>query len=196
MTKYIVNSGSVKNYPEKATKFFSELVKGKGETPKVLLCFFAQPREEWENRFEKDRIELKKFFENNPIFEMAGPDLFEKQLKECDAIYIHGGDDYLVQYWLKQFDLPNIWNDKVVATGSASSNALSKQFWTGDWRKCMDGLGVLPIKFLAHFKSNYGISDPRGPINWEKAYKELENYSDKTLPIYALEEGDYKIFEL
>jgi hypothetical protein len=100
-----------------------------------------------------------------------------------------------VQYWLGKFDLPKIWDGKVIATSSASSHALSKQYWTCDWRKCNEGLGILPIKFLAHFKSEYGTSDPRGPIDWDKARKELEEFGDKSLQIYALEEGDFEIFE-
>ena len=57
----------------------------------------------------------------------------------------------------------------------------------------MEGLNVLPIKFLAHYKSAYGAEDPRGPINWEKALEELKEYGDKDLPIYALEEGHYEV---
>lgn len=57
----------------------------------------------------------------------------------------------------------------------------------------MDGLGILPIKFLAHYKSDFGASDPRGPIDWEKAYDELSKYGDTSLPIHALEEGYFVI---
>jgi len=57
----------------------------------------------------------------------------------------------------------------------------------------MDGFGILPIKFLPHFKSSFGHDDPRGPIDWDKAYEELKNYKED-LPIYALEEGEFKVF--
>jgi hypothetical protein len=96
---------------------------------------------------------------------------------------------------LKQFNIPVVWDGKVVATNSASSDALSKHFWTCDWRKNMDGLDILPIKFLPHFNSDYGNNDPLGPIDWAKSYKELESYGDKNLPIYALEEGDFVVIE-
>lgn len=197
MTKYVVNSGGLHNVPHKRAKFFNEIVKNLGPKPKLLLCFFAIPREDWEESFSEDQEQLKDIFSNGikPELELAIPDKFESQLKDCDAIYIHGGDDNLVQYWLKKFDLPRLWEGKVVATNSASSNAVSKYFWTPDWRKCMDGLGILPIKFLPHYKSNYGTGDPRGPIDWDKGYKELENYGNKNLPIYALEEGEFEIFE-
>ena len=59
----------------------------------------------------------------------------------------------------------------------------------------MDGLGILPIKFLAHYKSEYGADDPRGPINWESALEELKNYGDTSLPVHALKEGGYVVIE-
>jgi hypothetical protein len=127
--------------------------------------------------------------------ELALPDDFENQIKNSDAIFIHGGDDHLIQYWFKKFDLPKIWDGKVVATSSASSDAMAQCFWTGDWREIMKGLGILPIKFLAHFESTYGSEDSRGPIDWQKAYKDLEEYGDTTLPIHALKEGEFVVIE-
>lgn len=195
MIKYILNSGGLSNNQSKAKVFFSEVVKGLSSTPKILLCFFAQPREDWEEKYADDLRELPLLFPNNiqPIFDLAFPETFVKQVQVSDAVYIHGGDDHLLQYWLKQFSLPSIWQGKVIATNSASSSALSEFFWTCDWRKCMQGLGILPIKFLPHFKSNYGMTDPRGPIDWEKSYDELENYGAKDLPIYAPLEGDFQV---
>ncbi len=197
MIKYILNSGGLKNNPEKANKFNQEVVKGLGKTPKILFCFFATVREEWEEKF----INYTKLFlssmdgEVKPQFELAFPDKFTEQIKNNDAIIIQGGDDILLLYWLKQYDLPKIWQSKVVAVSSAGSDALVKHFWTGDWRRIMDGLEILPIKFIPHFKSSYGQDDPRGPIDWEKAYKELEEFGDKSLPIHALEEGDFIVIE-
>ncbi len=197
MTKYVVNSGNVDGNEIKAKKFFAEVFKDIGKEPKILLCFFAIGRQYWETKFEEKSELLTPFIPTNTHakFFMAMPDDFEKQCSDSDVIYIQGGDDHLVQYWLGKFDLPKIWDGKVIATSSASSHALSKQYWTCDWRKCNEGLGILPIKFLAHFKSEYGTSDPRGPIDWDKARKELEEFGDKSLQIYALEEGDFEIFE-
>ena len=129
------------------------------------------------------------------MFELAFPETFENQIALADAVYIHGGDVHLIQYWLRQFDLPAIWEGKVIATNSASSHALATHFWTCDWRQLMDGLGLLPIKFLAHFNSEYGNDDPRGPIDWEKAKKQLEEYGDTTLPVHALEEGTFVVIQ-
>ena len=197
MTKYVLNSGGMRDKPELSRQFFSEMLEGFGEKPKLLICFFASPREDWEEKYQQDIESIQTLVPDGvePVFEMASPDTFVKQVKTADAIYIHGGDDHLLQYWLKQFDIPRIFEGKTIGTNSASSHALAKHFWTCDWRKCMNGLGVLPIKFLAHFKSDYGSEDPRGPIDWNKAYNELEKYGDTSLPIYALEEGHFVVLE-
>jgi peptidase E len=197
MTKYILNSGGLKNNPEKAAKFNQEIVKGLGSAPHILFCYFATARESWEERFKEH---AKRFLESmesgiNPKLELAFPDKFIEQLKNNDAVILHGGDDTLLMHWLKQYDLPKAWTEKVVAGSSAGSDVLAKYFWTCDWRKNMDGLGILPLKFIPHYKSSYGQDDPRGPIDWEVAYSELSNYKDKSLPIHALEEGDFIVIE-
>ena len=192
MTKYVLNSGAVRKDPNKAKLFLAETVKDLGSSPRILITLFAQPREDWEAKFGQYEGMLSTAPEGVKLsFELAFPDMFEQQVAHSDIVYIHGGDDHLVQYWFTKFDIPKIWEGKVVATSSAGSNLLVKHYWTCDWRQCGDGLGILPIKFIPHFKSNFGADDPRGPINWEKAYQELTEYGDKTVPIHALEEGDY-----
>lgn len=197
MTKYIFNSGGISNAADRGATFFNEIVRGLGTQPKLLFCFFAAPREEWEEKFQIYKAGFTELLPPGfqPNFELASPDKFVAQVKVADAIYLHGGDDHLVQYWLRKFDIPKIWESKTVATNSASSDALSVSFWTCDWRQCMNGLGILPIKFLPHYKSDYGKDDPRGPIDWDAAYQKLSDYGDKSLPIYALKEGEYKILE-
>jgi hypothetical protein len=38
--------------------------------------------------------------------------------------------------------------------------------------------------------------DPRGPIDWQKAYEELAAYDDTSLPIHALKEGQLSYYWL
>jgi hypothetical protein len=96
---------------------------------------------------------------------------------------------------MKQFDLADLFKDKVIATNSASSDMLATYHWTCDWRACADGLGILPIKFIPHYQSDFGDTDPRGPIDWQKAYDELKAYGDTSLPIHALKEGEFIVME-
>ena len=155
MTKYILNSGGLSKYPDKAEKFNKEIAKGLGNTPRILFCHFASPRENWEAKFQEfsNRFLQSMYDGIIPEFELAFPDKFEEQVKNADAIVIHGGDDNLLLSYLKNYDLPTIWKNKVVAGSSAGSDALVKYFWTCDWRQIKEGLGILPIKFIPHFKS-------------------------------------------
>ncbi len=197
MTKYILNSGGVRNNPEGGKRFFAEMFSGLGETPRMLVCYFAQPREDWEQKFAQDTADFPALFPATirPEITMAFPATFAQQIADTDIVYIKGGDDHLIQYWLKQYDVTSIFFGKVVATNSAGSNALVSHFWTCDWRACMDGLGLLPIKFLPHYQSQYGSADSRGPIDWEKGLSELTTYGDTSLPIHALKEGEYMVIE-
>lgn len=198
MTKYVVNSGNVRGNVEKARRYLAEALKGLGDKPRILFCFFANAREDWEEKYENYTNDLANYLpkEITPTFDMAMPSNFIEQIHDTDIIWICGGDDHLLLYWLRQFDLPKIWEDKTIATSSASSNAVSTHFWTCDWRECLDGLGLVPIKFISHYKSNYGDNDLRGPIDWEKAKQELAGYGNKSLPIYTLEEGTFEVFNV
>ena len=197
MTKYVLNSGSVGRYPKKARAYWAEVLSGLGPAPKVLLTFFTQKREDWESGFSKLSKAIQEFAPQGVDleFEMAFPETFVAQIKNSEVVYIPGGDDNLCRFYLSQFDLPAVWDGKVVGLNSASSNMISTHFWTCDWRRLFDGLGILPIKFIAHFDSDYGADDPRGPIDWGKATRELEAYGDESLPVHALPEGDYIVIE-
>jgi hypothetical protein len=197
MTKYILNSGGIKNHPDLKLKFHREVVKDVGNTPRFLLCNFAQGREYWESKFQgySDTIAEDVPEGVTPSFELALPVTFEEQCKRADVIYFHGGDDHLLQHWMKQYDLEMLFKDKVIATNSASSDMLATHHWTCDWRACADGLGILAIKFIPHYQSDFGNADPRGPIDWQQAYSDLEAYGDASLPIHALKEGEFIVME-
>ena len=130
MTKYVLNSGGIKNEPTLKKKFHQELIKGLGSNPKFLLCNFAQGREYWEAKFQgySDAISEDMPENVNPSFELAMPKQFVEQCKQADVVYFHGGDDHLLQYWMKQYELAELFKDKVVATNSANSDILSAHF--------------------------------------------------------------------
>ena len=130
MTKYVLNSGGLRNEPEKAKKFLAEVLNGLGDKPHMLMCHFAQPRGEWEEKFRELQRTFDKWYPENieATTELALPESFQKQIEGADALYLHGGDDDLVGDLLRQFDILRIWDGKVVATNSASSHALAKHF--------------------------------------------------------------------
>lgn len=191
MTKYVLNSGGLRNNAELKKKFHNEIFNDLRGEVKILQCIFAQGREYWETKalgYQQSIIDdLPDTI--NPIFELAMPDKFEQQCKNADIIYFNGGDDHLIQYWMSRYNTKLLFKNKIVATNSASSDMLVSSFWTGDWRECMDGLGILPIKFIAHYKSTF--DNTANLIDWDKAYRDLALYGDKSQEIYALEEGNF-----
>lgn len=197
MTKYVLNSGGIKRYPVLKKQFHQELVKDLGDNPKVLACNFAQPREVWNRKFDSYCKAIIEDMPDSivPSFDLAMPDTFEEQCARADIIYFHGGDDNLIQYWMKKYDLITLFEDKVIATNSASSDMLAAHYWGSDWRQCGDGLNILPIKFIPHYLSTVDDIDPRGPIDWQKAYDDLAAYGDTNLPIHALKEGEFVVIE-
>ncbi len=54
MIKYIVNSGGSSWQPDKFKIFIKELLKDLPDNPKILLCFFAQKREDWKENIKKN----------------------------------------------------------------------------------------------------------------------------------------------
>jgi len=198
MTKYVLNSGGVKHGLRRKREFHQEIVQGLGVSPKFLLCNFAQGREYWETKFAGYAQSIAEDLSEGvtPSFELALPDTFIRQCDAADVIYFHGGDNDLLFYWMRKFDYSALFARKVIATSSASSCMIATNYWTCDWRACQDGFGILPIKFIPHYESDFGNDDPRGPIDWSRAYSDLESYGKPGVPILALHEGEYKIFEV
>lgn len=192
-----MQSGGLKTEAEAAQAYFAELLDGLGDKPKLLWCFFATLPDDCTERFEKYTKLFKNYMPEgvDPINTNATVDDFEKQVREADAIYMHGGTVAPLKKILGTYDLSKLFDGKSVGTNSASSMVLARHTWSCDERVLEDGLGIFPIKFLAHFNSDYGSDDPRGPVDWEGAYEELKNYGDTNLPVYALEEGQFVVME-
>ena len=196
-TKYIFQSGGVRNFPYKKKRWHQEMIKTVSGNPKVLICLFAIPRELWEGKYPSWCASFQEDMaaDITAEFKMASPKTFVEDCLWADIMYCPGGDDALAKLWLSKFDLKKLWQGKVVCVNSATSDALSTHYFTCDWRECQNGLGIVPIKFLPHYRSNYGANDPRGPVDWEQGLADLKAYGDTSLPVHALEEGDFVVIE-
>lgn len=71
MTKYILNSGGAKNYPDLAKKFFAEIVKGLSILPIKFLPHYKSSYGNEDSRghidWDKALQELKDYKEDFPI---------------------------------------------------------------------------------------------------------------------------------
>ncbi len=196
MTRYYIQSGGLNNAPKLRKRYHEDIISDAAQPRRFLLCNFAQGREYWEARYPGYCAMIREDTGRNDLeFKLAMPDSFEDQIAWADAVYMHGGDDHLAMFWLKKYDLKSLFENKIVATNSATSDALSVSFWPCDWRSVFDGLGLLPMKFIAHYGSDWGSEEPRGPIDWGVAYVQLDEYGDGNVPVLALKEGEYAVFE-
>ena len=172
--------------------FCEELVKGFPEPVKILECIFAMPPERWEEKLASD----KAFFAKNLSatkyeLQLADPSTFTQQVQWANVVYLRGGETARLMSALAQ---TKGWSDhlngKTVAGSSAGADALSKYYYCLDHLKLGEGLGLVSVKVLVHYQSNYNAPH----INWDKAYAELQSYQEK-LPVVTLHEGEFKVIE-
>lgn len=198
MTKYILSGGNVLRYPERVKYFFELSLKDLGPQPKILWCLFASDLEEREERYTSHIKKTAPFCPNevSPIHSHATEQDFEKQVNEADFITIQGGSTDLLKSALKPFNLNRVFDGKIVAGHSAGAHILASYFWSPGLRKFGTGFKILPIRTLTHFNSDFGSTDPRGPIDWEAAKAELTAYGNIEHEVVALEEGEFRVFEV
>lgn len=194
MTKYILVGGYDWKGADGGDALFAEMLKGHNKPVKILICLFARPREDWEPKYAS---ELQKFAEkvgDKATLELAFPDSFADQVANADVIFIKGGDDALLDYYLGTFrNLHDLFKDKTVVGSSAGADFLSAYFWTCDWRSVGRSLGLVKVKTIPHYGSTtYAANDPRGPINWEAAKQELKEFGED-LPMHLLGEGEFVV---
>ena len=51
MAKYVVNSGGIIYTGDFGRRYMAETLKGLGDHPNLLFCFFANPIEQWDEKF-------------------------------------------------------------------------------------------------------------------------------------------------
>lgn len=191
-TKFMLVGGYPHKAPDGGKAFAEELVKGHTEPVKFLDCLFARPEETWGKGHAQDK-EL--FGSNLPEKQLdmvlADSQIFIEQIKWADVIYIRGGsNDVLREALITQKGWVEALAGKTLAGSSAGANMLSKYFWSPDSLQCGDGLGILPIKVIVHYGSDYNAPN----VDWEKAEAELKAYKED-LPILKLAEGQFEVVE-
>lgn len=196
MTKYVLNSGGFRNRGDEGCAFYAEMIKDLGDRPKVLVCSFADIRERWDRNFYVFTTHMSERVPGgvNPIFERVDEYRFEEQVQEAELIYFYGGDVEVVKNNLAKYNVDTLFSGKVVAGSSAGAAVWATYYWSGERRKALPGLNVLPMKFIPHYKANsIDEYDAREPVDWDKGYMELEEIGDSSQQIHAMKEGDYVV---
>lgn len=192
MIKYILVGGYVHKALDEGKAFCEELIKGIDKKPvKILDCMFARKKEDWQESIDRDNIFFSKFIKGFEL-ELADPDKFAEQVKNSDVIYLRGGHTSpLIELLSKDIGWIKELQGKVLVGTSAGGDAIAKYYCVIKTSRVGDGLGLLPIKFIPHWNSDYSDEEVNN-INWAEELKKLKSYKED-LPIYTLGEGEFTI---
>ena len=183
MTKYVLHGGFNKEKGFIKDEFFQEMLKDSPNNAKVLLVYFAESDEMRPLRMEqgKNQFEKNKGSKNIEI-KIASPDTFIEDCKWADVIFFSGGRTIrLIEALKKYTDLGEVFKNKIVGGDSAGSNFLGQYFYSPSANLVSEGLGIIPIKIIPHYKDEY---------------KDVfRNIAPEIKPLY-LREYEYKVFDI
>ncbi len=194
MTKYILVGGYVRNALDGGKGFCQELIKGFEEPVKILDCLFAEDDNSlWPEKLRKDQELLSLMLPDVDIqWQLAQISTFRQQISWADVIYLRGGSaELLLQNIIKEIpDIQKLMEGKTLAGTSAGADVIATFYYGLDTIQIMEGLGLLPIKVIVHWKSDYNAPN----IDWNKAYQELQDYK-QPLELITLAEGEFRVIE-
>jgi peptidase E len=191
MTKYVLAGGYVRKAPDGGKAFVEELVKDFPEPVKVLDCVFARLKDRWSGVFEEDRQFFSEMTDRKFEMRLATLGDFVAEVAWADVVYFRGGFSHrLVELLNERSDWKTHIEGKTLAGTSAGADALGTYYYGLDTKEVREGTGLLPVKVISHFKSDYHGWE----FDWDKAEAELKAYKED-LPLALLAEGEFKVFQ-
>ena len=188
MTKFVLHGGATRRFElEGNSGCFKEILTGVPQKVRVLLIYYARPETDFFELLQDDTNNFRSTSPDKDIeLEIASEDqdTFRKQIENADVIYVRGGDTKKLLAKINQTpDFADLIKGKVYAGSSAGMYLLCKHYYSNDRKQFEQGLGILPIKGLAHWdQSKHDILD------------QLKNIGED-LPIYKLSEGQFIVLE-
>lgn len=181
-TKFILHGGfNPEQRDENNTDFYVEVLKNAPENSKILLVPFAKDVERIPSSIAKVTSEFNKNkWQKNIVIEIANEKDLIQQVKSANIIYFFGGISSKLLEVLKKYpDLKTYLKGKTIVGESAGANVWGNFFYSPQADSVFEGLGVLPLKIIPHYKKEY-----EGKLGKDRA--ELE---EVLLPEYT-----YKVF--
>lgn len=183
-TKFILHGGfNPEQLNEDNYAFYEEILRDASDDAKILLVPFAKDTD----RISVAIAKVSKRFEEvrgtkNISISVATEEGFINQIKNSDIVYFHGGVSLKLLNTLKQYpDIKTFLQGKVVAGESAGANVLCKLFYSPRAEGVFEGLGLLPIKIIPHYKDGDVVK--------------LDG-TDPALEVLLLPEYQFKVFEV
>ena len=193
MTKYILQGGGQKKFSFKKYLNLWRLLNFIPKKSKVLMVFFARPKEEWEklcNEAKSFRFLLARW-DIDYILASDDQSEFIEQIKECNVIYFRGGNTPMLQEKLENIsNLQELLKDKIVIGSSAGSLVFTKYYYDQDYDQIFGGLNFLNVKMITHYKSTGEYASTSG----DDKLKMLKEHKEE-LPVYAIRETEFVILD-
>jgi peptidase E len=157
-TKFILHGGfNPGQLNEDNSDFYKEILKDAPKDAKILLVPFAKEADRAAISVDKITQEFNRNGgEKHISIAVANEEDFMRRLKDADVIYFHGGTSLKLLEALKRYpNLKEPLKGKIIAGESAGANVWSKFFYSPRADVVSEGLGLLPIKMIPHFKKEY-----------------------------------------
>ncbi|MFZ1720631.1 MAG: Type 1 glutamine amidotransferase-like domain-containing protein [Candidatus Moraniibacteriota bacterium] len=157
-TKFILHGGfDLKKTNSNNTDFYTEILKDAPENAEILLVPFARETDTIPAATNKVIAELNKIKKQHVItINIAREDNFLEQVRPADVVYFHGGVSLKLLKTLRKYpDLREFLKGKIVAGESAGANVLCKFFFSPHADDVFEGLGIVPVKIIPHYKKEY-----------------------------------------
>jgi len=174
---------------EQNKKFREEVVKDIPEGGRLLIVYFACEDEKYPQLREQDEPAFQKAAGNKQInIIIASKNNFIEELKSSNAVYMRGGETDRLMNELKKYpDFKNLIKGKTVAGSSAGAYILSKYYHSASKQGIYQGLEIVPVRIICHYKSEKFDYDRGDPLTMMKDYHE-------ELPLVVLRDFEFKIF--
>ena len=136
-------------------KQFTDLVQK--DTVKILLCYFAREKKEWEELLQNDKGKiLKQSTKKVEINIVNTVEYLMKQLKETNVIYFSGGEEEFLRPYMKHLNfLKDTLQNKIFIGSSMGSFLAAKHYVLSlsDQNEDVvyEGLGLVPYNILCHW---------------------------------------------
>lgn len=181
-TKYILHGGNAQDKNEENNNFFKEILADYPDRANILLVQFAAIQEKQEIYKERHMSQFDDAKGDKKLeYQLATAAEFDNQLKWADVIYLCGSSGggattRLFEVLNNVDNLSGKFEGKTVAGESAGANCLAKYCYSRS-SGVIEGLGLVPVKLIAHYELGDEAAIAEMPINIDCLYLRSYEYA-------------------
>lgn len=156
--KFILHGGFDKSkIDEDNSAFYSEVLKDAPENARVLLVPFAKDTERIPVAAERVSAEFNKYkWQKDITINIATEKNLIEEINSADIVDFQGGVSLKLLEALRNYpNLKESLGGKIVAGESAGANVLCEFFYSPRSDTVSEGLGMVPVKIVPHYKEEY-----------------------------------------